>query len=159
MQTNNGLHHDGVREYLSIVVHTTVSDRYTTTVAQITEWHKARGFDTIGYHKLINGYGAVFQGRADRLIGAGAEGWNEDSLHVALAGNGDLDKVSPADPQYKALIQVLAKLAKDHGIAVVNIIGHCEVYDRLRQPRAKTCPGKNWMALMPQIRAEVARYL
>lgn len=158
MTTTNGLNRNGRREFLSIVIHCSASNRMTTTPAEITAWHKARGWATIGYHKVITGDGKVHQGREDRLMGAGAEGWNEDSLHVCVTGNFDLDKMTKDHPQYKALVQVVATLANRHGIRARDIIGHRDVYTRLGQPQKKSCPGASLYDLLDDIRVEVRAY-
>lgn len=155
-----GLNRNNKREYLSVVVHCSASDRYNTTIERIRGWHiNERKWNDIGYHKVITGDGVVHQGRPDTVIGAGAEGWNEDSLHVCVTGNFDKDAMEPSHPQYKALTQVLATLAKRHNIPVAEIIGHRDVYTRLGQPQAKSCPGKTLYALLPALREAVAAYL
>lgn len=154
-----GLNRNGRREYLSIVVHCSASDRDSTTIDEIRSWHLAKGWNDIGYHKVVTGDGKVHQGRADRLVGAGAEGWNEDSLHVCLTGNFDTDDIDVNHRQFKALVQVVAVLCKRYGIPVEDVIGHRDVYARLGQRQLKSCPGAKLYALLPRLREAVKAYL
>lgn len=55
-------------------------------VAEITRWHKQRGFDTVGYHYVIRRNGAVEVGRRESEIGAHVRGHNGSSIGVCLAG-------------------------------------------------------------------------
>lgn len=150
-----GLNRNGKREYLSIVVHCSASNRDRTTVDQIRGWHtKERGWADIGYHKVITGDGVIRQGRPDRLVGSGAEGWNEDSLHICLTGNGDTDELK-GHAQRKALKDALETLGKRHDIEASNIIGHRDVYKRLGQKQAKSCPGAKFYAELQVIIQEL----
>lgn len=156
-----GLNRNRKREFLSIVIHCSASDRYKTTIEDIRAWHvKGNGWSDIGYHTVITGDGIARKGRDDSLIGAGAAGWNEDSLHICLTGNFDIDRITTDDPQYKTLVQVVAiKLKKYPTITLSNVIGHRDVYLRLGIPQAKSCPGKYLYELLPQLRRDVAKYL
>jgi N-acetyl-anhydromuramyl-L-alanine amidase AmpD len=58
-------------------------------VAEITRWHKQRGFDTVGYHYVIRRNGAVEVGRRESEIGAHVRGHNANSIGVCLAGGVD----------------------------------------------------------------------
>lgn len=161
---DTGLVRNGVREYRSIVVHNSGDNEHQTT-AQIRVYHMrpkeqdGRGWKEIGYNRVIEWDGSVHMGRPDAMVPAGAEGYNEDSLHVCVVGNYDKLPFSLDDPRGKALVQTVAKLARDHKIAVSNIIGHRDVYVRLGQPVAKSCPGDHIYAAMPALRAKVAEYL
>lgn len=55
---------------------------------QISQWHKARGFDEIGYHDLIGRDGVWVRGRSTRKQGAHCRdgGQNRISLGVCLIG-------------------------------------------------------------------------
>lgn len=58
-------------------------------VAQITQWHKQRGFDTVGYHYVIRRNGTRETGRPESAIGAHVRGHNSKSIGVCLAGGVD----------------------------------------------------------------------
>lgn len=87
----------------------------------------------IGYNFFINPDGSVFEGRGFN-IGAGATGYNSNSIHVCFAGN--FEKTKPTATQLKngkELIKYLLTLVPNN----VQIIGHKDI--------GKTaCPGKNF---------------
>lgn len=147
------------RKITHIVIHCSASNRSTTTVLDIERWHRERGWSGIGYHKVIDISGAVHQGRPDDVAGAHAEGFNSRSLGICLIGDFDKDKLLEADPQFRALVQVVATLCKRHGIPVANVIGHRDVYPILGKPVAKSCPGASAHALLPRLRELARRYL
>jgi len=126
-------------------------------VATITKWHKANGWASIGYHKLITASGAVKQGRNDAVSGAHAFGANAPSLGILVVADGDKGPLPGL--QRAALVQTLAILAKRHGVPVANIIGHRDVSRLFPGGAASSCPGSYIYADLPAIRAEVAARL
>jgi len=56
------------------------------SVEEITVWHKARGFRTIGYHFLIHLDGTIDIGRNIHEIGAHAKGKNRNSIGICYIG-------------------------------------------------------------------------
>lgn len=144
-------------EYL--VIHCSASDRSLTSVRNIRDWHLARGWKDIGYHKIIDITGKVHQGRPDTEVGAHAAGFNSRSLGICLIGDFDKDVLDERDPQFKALVQVCATLCRRYGIPAGRIIGHRDVYKLLGQKVAKTCPGRTAYELMGRLRELVAEYL
>jgi len=70
-----------------IVIHCTASPNgRPVSVETVTEWHRLRGFKTIGYHYLIDVDGAVAEGRSELEPGAHALGFNAHSIGVCLVG-------------------------------------------------------------------------
>lgn len=62
----------------------------------IDKWHRERGFNEIGYHKVIDLDGTVENGRSISKIGAHCAGHNADSIGICYIGG--LDKNGkPAD--------------------------------------------------------------
>ena len=58
-------------------------------VKEITKWHKARGFRTIGYHDVIRRNGTLEYGRDLNKIGAHVRGHNVGSIGICMAGGVD----------------------------------------------------------------------
>lgn len=91
-----------------------------------------RGWIGIGYNFFINPDGTVFEGRGLTNVGAGATGYNFNSLHVCFAGN--FEKNEPTATQIKngkeLLTYLLTIVPKN-----VEIIGHKDI-------GATACPGK-----------------
>lgn len=70
-----------------IVLHCTASPNgRPVSIQTVTEWHRQRGFKTIGYHYLIDVDGAVSEGRSELETGAHALGFNAHSIGVCLVG-------------------------------------------------------------------------
>ena len=77
----------------TIVIHCTQTPKdMEVDVEKVTQWHKDRGFDTIGYHYLIKRDGTLQLGRDEDVVGAHAVAVNGTSIGVALAGGGNADK-------------------------------------------------------------------
>ena len=53
---------------------------------EITQWHKAKGWATIGYHYVIRRNGTLETGRRENEVGAHVEGFNHNSIGVCLVG-------------------------------------------------------------------------
>lgn len=56
---------------------------------EITQWHRQRGFDTIGYHYVIRRNGDVETGRRETEIGAHVAWHNFNSIGVCMVGGVD----------------------------------------------------------------------
>lgn len=94
-------------------------------VAQITQWHKQRGFDTVGYHYVIRRDGTRETGRPESAIGAHVRGHNSNSIGVCLAGGVDAkgkpqNNFTPA--QFATLETLLRELKERYPRA--RILGH-----------------------------------
>lgn len=99
------------------------------SVAEITRWHVARGFRTIGYHFVIQPSGRVDQGREITELGAHVEGFNKDNVGICLIGKTQFSKA-----QFQAVRELLASLAMQYGIPAHEIYTH-----NYFNPK-KTCP-------------------
>jgi N-acetylmuramoyl-L-alanine amidase len=114
----------------TIVIHCSASpDGREDTAEDIHNWHKAKGWDGIGYHYVIERKGKLVRGRPDYWQGAHASGHNKDSLGICLIGTSKFTV-----DQFAILDNLLRKLKiKYKG---VKIIGHNEI-------SSKQCPGFN----------------
>lgn len=143
-----------------LIIHHSASSK-ETTVDEIRTWHiRDRKWIDLGYHKLINYKGEVFQGRPDAVVGAQAFGANAFSLGICCIGN--YQKHLPSVAMEKALVQTLAVLCQRHNIPASNIISHRDVKTvfNISDPQAATsCPGDAFYTLLPSIRTKVAKYL
>ena len=118
-----------------IVVHHCASPR-STTLEQITGWHKARGFETVGYHFFVDGVGVMHRGRDIHKIGAHAKGANEDSIGICLAGDNTQLEHRWTSYQIDELRLLVATLQDVYG--PLPIYGHRDVPGG---ETATTCPG------------------
>ena len=96
-------------------------------VSEIKEWHKARGFRTIGYHIVIRRDGSIEFGRPLEEKGAHAKGFNADSVGVCLVG-GMSDsggaEFNFTESQMKTLGRVIDGLQTIFEIPTDHIVGH-----------------------------------
>jgi N-acetylmuramoyl-L-alanine amidase len=124
-----------MRNITRIIVHHSASPR-STTLGEVDRWHRARGFERIGYHYFIEDDGAVLIGRPVVQQGAHctADKANRDSIGVCLAGNNTIEAERWNDDQKDALIDLIFQLYSIYGR--IAIYGHKDV------PGAATeCPG------------------
>lgn len=124
-----------MRKINQIIIHCTATKAgRAVSVAEVTAWHKARGFRTIGYHYLIGLDGKVEEGRPLSEIGAHCKGHNAHSIGICYAGGLD-EEGRPADTrtaaQRRALKDLVASLKIQFPGATIH--GH-------REFAAKACP-------------------
>lgn len=119
-----------------IVVH--CADTYARMdigVKEIDKWHRARGWNGIGYHYVIRRDGTVETGRNEYIAGAHVSGHNANSIGICYAG-GKGDDNRPEDnrtPEQKAaLTNLIAKLRAKYPEA--SVVGHRDL------DRNKACP-------------------
>ena len=80
------------------------------TVDTIRRWHKARGFNDIGYHFVIYRDGSINIGRDINIVGAHTTGYNTGSIGVCYIGGCATDGRTPKDtrtPQQKEALFAL----------------------------------------------------
>lgn len=124
------------RKITEIIVHCSATpEGKDFTVADITRWHKQRGFRTIGYHYVIYRDGSVHTGRQEGEIGAHCVGHNAVSIGICYIGGLAADGKTPKDTrtkeQHEALLMLLRHLRAKYPSA--KIYGH-------RDFAAKACP-------------------
>ncbi len=116
--------------------------------AEISRWHKSKGWTTIGYHWLIDRDGAVMAGRPETAVGAHAANHNKGSIGVCLIGGHGSSETDDFSKNYTPAQEDALRRLID-GIkgraAIKRVRGHNEV-------AAKACPGFNvgrWLAGRP----------
>lgn len=124
------------RKITEIIVHCSATpEGKDFTAADITRWHKQRGFRTIGYHYVVYRDGSVHLGRPEGEIGAHCTGHNAVSIGVCyiggLAADGKTAKDTRTKEQREALTMLLRRLRAKYPNA--KIYGH-------RDFAAKACP-------------------
>ena len=125
-----------MREITRIILHCSATpEGKDFTVADIDRWHKARGWQGIGYHYVVYRDGSVHEGRNIAVAGAHTSGYNKNSIGVCYIGGVAADGKTPKDTrtaeQRVALRNLVAKLKKQFPKATVH--GHYEF-------AAKACP-------------------
>lgn len=112
--------------------------------ADIDRWHRAKGWNGIGYHFVIRRDGTIETGRPRDAIGAHVENWNAVSLGICMAGgvaaNGATAENNFTQDQWVSLTALLKELQEVYPKATIQ--GHRDF------PRvAKACPSfdvKKW---------------
>ena len=130
-----------IRSIKYIVVHCSATpEGKDFTVKDITNWHKDRGFVTIGYHYVIYRDGSIHVGRDVNQAGAHVTGYNSNSIGICYIGGCALDGKTPKDTrtmaQKKALVDILTAMRKLYPSA--KIMGHKDFPNV-----AKACPSFN----------------
>ena len=125
-----------MRKIYEIIVHCAATrEGRDFTVEDITRWHKARGFATIGYHYVIYRDGSIHEGRPLEQIGAHCVGHNKHSIGICYIGGCASDGKTPKDTrtpeQKEALFALLRHLKARFPNATIH--GH-------RDFAAKACP-------------------
>ena len=134
-----------MRQINEIIIHCAATrEGRDFTVEDITRWHKARGFATIGYHYVIYRDGSIHEGRPLEQIGAHCVGHNKHSIGVCYIGGCASDGKTPKDTrtpeQKEALLALLRRLKARFPNATIH--GHrdfaakaCPSYDAFREYR------------------------
>jgi N-acetylmuramoyl-L-alanine amidase len=125
-----------MREITRIILHCSATpEGKDFTVADIDKWHKARGWQGIGYHYVVYRDGSVHEGRNIAVAGAHTSGYNKNSIGVCYIGGVATDGRTPKDTrtpaQRRALRVLVEQLKKQFPKATVH--GHYEF-------AAKACP-------------------
>ncbi|SDM07731.1 N-acetylmuramoyl-L-alanine amidase [Segatella bryantii] len=126
-----------MRKITEIIVHCSATrEGKSFTVEDITRWHQARGWRTIGYHYVVYLDGSIHTGRPISEVGAHAgKLHNPQSIGVCyiggLASDGKTPKDTRTPAQRASLRALLINLRKRFPTAA--IFGHCDV-------AAKACP-------------------
>ena len=129
-----------MKEVEFIVLHcTSTRPSQRVTREDIDRWHRARGWQMIGYHWYIDRDGEIFPGRDERYAGAHVRHYNEHAIGVCYEGGLD-EKGRPADtrtPAQKAKLYFLLKDLKE-SYPQAKILGHRDFPNV-----AKACPSLN----------------
>jgi hypothetical protein len=166
---------------LAFVHHTVTANDYTpdqsgSIVLAIAKYHRdANGWNDIGYNFLVDRYGQVFEGRAggvdEAVVGAHAQGYNNQSTGVALLGT--FSDVPIPEPAMAAVAQLLGWKMSLHGVpcegglTVISGGGSLNRYSsgtpvpmqRIaghRDGDSTECPGNALYAQLPTLRGRAA---
>lgn len=91
-----------------LVVHHSASSRVSTTLEWIEGWHRAKGWDGVGYHWVIEDDGVIRAGRPVPSTGAHVRGHNDSSLGVCVVGDNTREEHRWNDAQKDALRRLVA---------------------------------------------------
>ena len=106
-----------------IIIHCSATkENQNVSVAQISEMHKQRGFNMIGYHYYITKDGLAHKGRPEGMIGAHC--LKHNAISIGICYEGGLDKLGKpkdtrTDRQKEALIKLINDIKSRYKIEVV----------------------------------------
>jgi len=117
------------------------------TMADAEEWQKEKGFDMVGYNRVIRNQFPTFKswkdntpdmatdgmveiGRPDNVVPAGVRGHNTTSVHLAMVGDGVFTGL-----QLKSLITEIREYIKKYP-KIKRLLRHSD-----RDPKKPHCPG------------------
>ena len=134
-----------------IVIHCSATEAGKEySVKEITSWHIARGFKTLGYHFLIHTDGSIDGSKEGcrplSEIGAHAKGYNKRSIGICYIGG--LRHGEPFDTRTPAQIESMRLLVKVfQSIFPSEVVGHRDLSVDLngdgvisKQEWMKNCP-------------------
>jgi len=138
-----------------IIIHH--SDSAYGSAAIINEWHRARGFDELGYHFVIgngtnSGDGQIEVGPRWPIQKWGAHDnaldnrYNTNGIGICLVGN--FNDTHPTAKQMRSLIRLVVYLMRTYDIPADRVLGHGET-------KVTQCPGR--FLNVASIRAQAAR--
>ena len=125
-----------MRKINEIIVHCSATAEFRDFgAADIDRWHKAQGWDCIGYHYVVKLDGTVQEGRPVERMGAHCKGHNANSIGVCYIGGLTADGKTPKDTrtaaQKAALLSLIRRLKSNYPGA--KVYGH-------RDFAKKACP-------------------
>lgn len=127
-----------MRKINKIIIHCSATpEGRAVTVQEIDKWHRAKGWNGVGYHFVIGLNGEVWSGRNVELAGAHTEGQNANSIGVCYVGGCDKAmkaKDTRTAAQKASLIKLVKELKTKYPNATIH--GHNEF-------AAKACPSFN----------------
>lgn len=111
----------------NIVVHCSATRAIQDIGASdIRKWHKAKGWEDIGYHYVIRRNGKLERGRPETAIGSHVQGHNANSVGICLVGGLNDKTWDPEDnyttAQWATLKKLIADLLKRYPKA--KVLGH-----------------------------------
>lgn len=107
----------------------------TWGIMEIHNYHReSKGWAGIGYNYFITKDGRIQEGRG-KNVGAHCKNYNSTTLGICFQGHFDQQQMT--DAQVKAGGWLIAKLIREHGLQINDIVGHKDL-------AATSCPGKNF---------------
>lgn len=124
-----------MRDIRQIIVHCTATkEGREVSVEEIDSWHRAQGWNGIGYHYVVKLDGRICRARSEEKVGAHCLGVNATSIGVVYVGGLDSDgkpRDTRTEAQKAGLLEILARLMAKYPYA--RIYGH-------RDFAEKACP-------------------
>lgn len=143
------LHNTGVQKNHSISLDHKMRglQAFSQKTGEVSPGHMKPSWPDIPYHYYIDADGRIAEGRDPNF--AGDTNTNYDtSGYIQIVVEGEFEKEIPSTEQISALRDLLTWLLRSKGLAVENITVH-------KDHAPTDCPGKNLMAVLPSVLAQV----
>lgn len=129
-----------MRQIKRIFVHCTAGSQ-KTTLKQLENEFKAKGWKSPGYHYVVFPDGKIEQMLDESKVSNGVRGYNSTSINVSYVGGVD-SKLKPVDNRTEAqkasLVTLLTELKSRYPDA--HIMGHRDVWGKDPKKWQKWCP-------------------
>lgn len=129
-----------MRQIKRIFVHCTAGSQ-KTTLKQLENEFKAKGWKSPGYHYVVFPDGKIEQMLDESKVSNGVRGYNSTSINVSYVGGVD-SKLKPIDNRTEAqkasLIKILTELKTRYPEA--KIMGHRDIWGKDPKKWQKRCP-------------------
>jgi hypothetical protein len=123
-----------------------------TIDAEDRSWRKRVFFLDVPYHYVISEKGEVSEGRQLKYTAQSNTTYlTPIANHVTVALAGNFNETTPPRDQQKALVQLLADLARKHSIPLNNISYHANVAKK----GDTDCPGSLLIKIFPELLKEI----
>ena len=122
-----------MREPDTILIHCSATpEGKDFTVADIDRWHRAKGWNGIGYNYVVYRDGSYHLGRSLSVPGAHCpeEGMNRRSIGICNNGGGAADGKTPKDtrtPAQKRTLVTLIRTLKGRYPSITRVLGHRDI--------------------------------
>ena len=117
-----------MRKISEIILHCSATPEGKDYKAKdINLWHKQRGFNSIGYHFVIDLDGTIENGRDIEKLGAHCLNHNSNSIGICYIGGCDKEmnaKDTRTQAQKDALLDLVFLLMKQYHIPLDKVKGH-----------------------------------
>ena len=139
------IHHTAVRQRpdLSLASKLQSMQAFSQREDKLADGSVKKAWADVPYHFYVDVHGHVAEGRELGFVGDTNTNYDPKG-HIGIALEGNFEREAPSDAQLSALIEILTRLGKSHGLTKSQIATH--------QHYASTaCPGANLIALIPSI--------
>jgi hypothetical protein len=144
------LHHTGVRQNTSVALDAKLRglQSYSQRQAQVSPTRTKPPWPDVPYHYYVDHAGRIAEGREARYAGDTNTGY-DTANYIQLVVEGEFDQETPSPEQMEAVRKTLVWLMLAWNITPEKISTH-------QDHAPTTCPGRNFLAMLPDLLAQVS---